>query len=641
MKFLWIAAWMGIFFPGIGERVCAQTIDAARSRILADSFNRMARGYYGKDADSAFYCGNRALEYADRTGYRKGEAEAWRMLGNTHEMLGDYVNMLGCYQHSLDIARQIGNTELAAKVDVNLALFYKQQGEYDQAQQLMEKVAELCKKTGDTLQAAYVASHLADLALRQQRYDEALQYAGQALRTVREVGDSATAASYNNDFGAILAAKRDFRGAVTHYLESLAYYQGVRDRLGTTATYNLLAQAYLGLKDYPRALGYAETSLKEAGVMRRKLEQQGSAKVLADIYTAKGDYRDALHYYKLYKDFSDSLFNDQSHKQILTRAAQYDYDQKASRLREAQAIKDAGYERKLSKAALQISITVSVIAVLSLLAFLLLRGRAVNRRMNRLLREKNRKIEEQKETLEQQAVQLLLSNQQKDKLFGVVAHDLRGPMNSLQEVLTFLKEKRFSEQELSGMVGELRRNVDATSEMVGNLLSWAGRQLKGPVVNAVVVPVAELAEEMVGLYNQQAREKQVLLTTVLPEHLLGYADKDMVQVVLRNVVSNAIKFSRPGDQVTITGVKKGAEIEISVTDTGIGMTTDALERIRRRESFTTYGTAKEKGTGLGILLCHEFAEANRGRFYAESEWGKGSRCYFTIPAAPSSSSISV
>src|SRR5579872_6553332 len=101
------------------------------------------------------------------------------------------------------------------------------------------------------------------------------------------------------------------------------------------------------------------------------------------------------------------------------------------------------------------------------------------------------------------------------------------------------------------MVSELRRNVDATSEMVGNLLSWAGRQLKGAVVNAVVVPVAEMAEETLGLHSRQARDKQVLLTTVLPENLIGYADKDMMQVVLRNLVSNAIKYSRPGDRVTI------------------------------------------------------------------------------------------
>jgi len=89
----------------------------------------------------------------------------------------------------------------------------------------------------------------------------------------------------------------------------------------------------------------------------------------------------------------------------------------------------------------------------------------------------------------------------------------------------------------------------------------------------------------------------------------------------------------------VNGCRKAAEIEIVVADNGIGMREDALERIRRKESFTSYGTNREKGTGLGILLCHEFAEANKGRFFVESEWGKGSRCYFTIPAAPSSSSM--
>jgi signal transduction histidine kinase len=121
--------------------------------------------------------------------------------------------------------------------------------------------------------------------------------------------------------------------------------------------------------------------------------------------------------------------------------------------------------------------------------------------------------------------------------------------------------------------------------------------------------------------------------------LEGYADKDMMQVVIRNLVSNAIKFSRPGGVVTVNGCRKASEIHVVVTDEGIGMRDDELDRIRRKTSFTNYGTAREKGVGLGTLLCHEFAEANNGRFFVESEWGKGSRCYFTIPAAPSSSSM--
>ncbi|WP_431209325.1 sensor histidine kinase [Puia sp. P3] len=363
--------------------------------------------------------------------------------------------------------------------------------------------------------------------------------------------------------------------------------------------------------------------------------------MLADIYEAKGDDRRALTYYKLYKDYSDSLINDQSRKQVVAMAARYDFEKKESNLREDAAKKEALYQRTLRKDSQQISITVGVIVFLSLLAFILMRSRMVNRRNNQLLREKNEKIEEQKEALEHQAVQLLLNNQQKDKLFSIVAHDLRGPLNSLKGLLDFLKEKQLSEQEISGMLAELRRNVDSSSELVGNLLFWASSQLDGIVVKPVVMPLQPLVHDTLALFAHQAAQKKVELREVMDSAPDAFADKDMVQVVIRNLVSNAIKFCRPGDCVTIYSSHVRDEIEIRVADNGIGMKEEALERIRRRESFTSYGTAKEKGTGLGMLLCREFTAANNGRFRVESEWGKGTCCYFTIPVAPSSSSISV
>jgi signal transduction histidine kinase len=115
----------------------------------------------------------------------------------------------------------------------------------------------------------------------------------------------------------------------------------------------------------------------------------------------------------------------------------------------------------------------------------------------------------------------------------------------------------------------------------------------------------------------------------------------MIQVVLRNLISNAIKFCRKGDSVTITGRRTGDNVEVCVADTGIGIKEDILGMIRRKESITTYGTAREKGTGLGMLLCREFTEVNGGKFRIDSEWGKGSWFYFTIPADASSSSIKV
>ncbi len=615
--------------------------DLRPDTAYVDTLDRLAHAYYGNNADSAFFYARHALDYAGKTGYRRGEAESWRMLGNTYEMMGDYLDMLTSYQRSLDIATQINNTTQIAKANINIGWFYEQEGEYDQAERLMEKVGELSNQTGDSVQSAYVNTNLAELALRRHQYDLALQYANRGLAFARGLRDEPQVANYNNDIGNILVARGETTAALAYYLQALDYYTASNERVGMTATKCLLAQAYLQLKDYPQALRYAQDALAEARTIRRKLEIQGSARVLSDIYEAKGDYRNALRYSHLYKDYSDSLASDLSRQQILTRAAEYDYQQQASRLREAQAEKDAGYERALRKDALKIAVTVSLLAVLTLIAFILQRGRAANRRMNRLLREKNEKIEEQKEVLEQQAVQLLLSNQQKDKLFSLVAHDLRGPLNYLKGLLDFLKERKLSDQEIGTMLIELRHHVDYSTELVSNLLYWASSQLNGSVVTPVLLPVGELVEETLASFVSSAKEKEVLLTTEIPGHLVGYADKDMMQVVVRNLVSNAIKFCRSGGMVTVSGIRKAADIEISVTDTGIGMKEDALDRIRRKESFSSYGTAREKGTGLGILLVHEFAEANKGRFYVESEWGKGSRCYFTIPAAPSSSSISV
>ncbi len=607
--------------------------NTVRDTAYIDILNKLAYAFYGINSDSAFFYGHTALDYAGRIGYRRGEAESWRILGNTNELIGNYSGMLSCYHHSLDIANQIGNNDQIAKATSNIALFYQQEGEYDQARQLMVKVMDISRITGDSVLVETVYSHLSDLAFSQHQYDSALDYAGRALQSARTIGDESDIASCQNDMGRVLAAMGDNHKALALYQQAQAYYRQVNDRLGRVTTSILLAQAWLQLKHYPLALGYARQSLDGARAMGRKREIRESAKALADIYENQGDDHNALRYFKLYKDFSDSLFNDQSHKQLLALAANNAFEKEAGLLKEQQAEKDARYQERLRKDAVKISITVSAIVVLSLLAFILFRSRSINRRNNQVLREKNAQIEEQKETLEQQAVQLLLNNRQKDKLFSIIAHDLRGPLNSLKGLMDFLKEKRMSEEEINAIMNEFRRNVDYSADLVGNLLFWASSQLDGIVVSPVVLPLQPVVRDILALFSHQAAQKQIILKEELNPSVQVIADRDMTQVIIRNLVSNAIKFCRPGDSVTISFTILSTQIEICVADTGIGLKEDALDRIRRKESFTSYGTAKEKGTGLGMLLCREFTEANHGRFRIESEWEKGCRCYFTLPAA--------
>jgi len=284
-------------------------------------------------------------------------------------------------------------------------------------------------------------------------------------------------------------------------------------------------------------------------------------------------------------------------------------------------------------------IGITFILFLIMVAILLLRSSAASRKSNRELSEKNMEIEQQKEAMEHQAVQLLLNNQQKDKLFSIIAHDLRGPLNSLKGLLDFLKERRLTDTEIREMMDELRRNVDYSSELVGNLLFWASSQLNGIVVTAVCLSLRQLVDDILPLYTKQAEGKNIILKNEIGDTLTAFADKDMIQVVLRNLISNAIKFCREDDTITISGRRTKEGVEVCVADTGTGIQEDVLSRIRRKESITTYGTAREKGTGLGMLLCREFTEANGGRFRIDSVWGKGSWFYFTIPADASSSSI--
>jgi len=599
-----------------------------------DVLNALAHIYYGINSDSAFSYGKTALAYAQKIGYVKGQAESWRMIGNTYEMIGDYGNMLSSYHRSLDLAEQISNSSLIAKAHLNISLFYKDVGEYPDALTQMGQVIRIYERNGDSLQLAYVLNHQSDILYRQQEYEKALPYALKALEVVTALKDYPTVATFNNELGKILAAKGDYKASLKYHLLSLTYFQSRSDRLGLTETSALLAQTYLLLKDYPKALQFARQSLTLARQIKRKKETKEASKALADIYEALGDYRNALQYHKLYKDISDSLFNEATRKQSFALESKYEYEKKEAALRQEAAHKELIHQDAVRNHQLQIFVAILLIIFLSILTFILFRSRADKQKSNLILHAKNQEISRQKEEMEHQAVQLLLNNQQKDKLFSIIAHDLKGPLNSLKGVLDFLKENALSDKEIRNMMVELRRNVDYSAELVNNLLFWASSQMNGIVVQPVILPMHHLIADTMTLFFKQAADKMISLKNECTTPLMAYADKDMIQMVLRNLFSNAIKFCRMGDSITITGRLDGNAVEICVTDTGIGIKPEALEKINRKESITTYGTAKEKGTGLGLFLCREFTEENNGRFWIESQWGKGSRFYFTIPAAP-------
>jgi signal transduction histidine kinase len=225
-------------------------------------------------------------------------------------------------------------------------------------------------------------------------------------------------------------------------------------------------------------------------------------------------------------------------------------------------------------------------------------------------------------------------NASKDKFFSIIAHDLKNPFNTIIGFSEMQKEELRSGnperiEEYAGMI-----NISAvqTLRLLENLLEWANSQTGKILFNPVPINLNELLNEEFNLLNDVATGKNIELKTFFPDNLTILADKNMIKTILRNLISNAIKFTHKNGKVEVKAMIYNKNVEISVSDNGTGMTKDTLAKLFRIDAnLSTRGTENEKGTGLGLFLCKEFIEKHGGKIWVESELGKGSIFKFFLP----------
>ncbi len=245
----------------------------------------------------------------------------------------------------------------------------------------------------------------------------------------------------------------------------------------------------------------------------------------------------------------------------------------------------------------------------------------------------NLRLAEQAEELYQQAEKLQETNQVKDKLFSIISHDLRSPLNQLLSILKIFQAGSFTEKELQRIMPELSTSVQSTVSLTENLLFWANKQLEGLQVEPRKFELLPLIGENIALFTPPALRKGVSLTSHIHSNYVLFADPEMIRLVLRNLINNAVKFCQEGKEVTVAALPKDGYLEIAIQDQGIGIPEDRIPLLFSNQGYSTRGTANEKGTGLGLVLCKEFIEINKGKIWVESKPGKGSTFYFTLPFA--------
>ncbi len=262
----------------------------------------------------------------------------------------------------------------------------------------------------------------------------------------------------------------------------------------------------------------------------------------------------------------------------------------------------------------------------------------VNIILEQQVKERTAELETQKIELEKRNVQLYELNASKDKFFSIIAHDLRSPFNVLLGYTDIISEniETYNQEELKEDVINLQTAAKRLYNLLENLLAWSRIQRGMIEYVPELINLYEIAQDNIYLFTSRAKQKQITLRTLIQQETMAYADYNMVNTVVRNLTSNALKFTSAGGSITLSAKQDGESVEISVSDTGTGIPETTLSQLFRIDTkYKRSGTAGEEGTGLGLILCKELVERNFGRIWVESKVGEGTTFRFTLPLPPS------
>ena len=350
-------------------------------------------------------------------------------------------------------------------------------------------------------------------------------------------------------------------------------------------------------------------------------------KLLADVYSATGDYKSAYKYLKQQKTLQDSIFTASKAAQIEELQTRYDTEVKDKTIA-TQSIQ-LSFNKKVN---IFLWIGLSLLAIIGLLIY----------RTQRF----NIQISKQSSELQSKSQELEALNHVKDRLFGVISHDLRTPVNSLISFTDLLESASLSPEKFQQYLVALKQSLGYTSDLLENLLYFAKTQIQAYQPNLKPVKIEEKIEEAVAINDPSILKKKIQVITDIQRGVITIADDQMVALILRNLISNAIKYSFTGGKITISSWEKDNQVYCRIQDEGVGLAPGLLAKLTDATSNqlainSTAGTAHEKGTGLGLTLCRTFITLLNGQLLVTSEEGKGTAFTLVLPSVNASADNAV
>ncbi|WP_169315246.1 tetratricopeptide repeat-containing sensor histidine kinase [Bernardetia litoralis] len=576
---------------------------------------------FQKEYEKAIPYYKKAILLRKKVDDRKGLASVYNNLGGTLLSQNKNEEALFYLKKASLIYKETNNTRGYLMSQINIGLIHFNREEYNKAKEYFKECLQLEQRVTDKNTLSMIYTNLAACHSEQRKYDSAILYAQKGLKVAKAINSKKIISDNLLSLSLSYEAMENFEEAYNYHV----LYTSYKDSLFNIEKTSEINALLLDQKNLENTQLEKDNLLKSHALQKEQFERKTKEQEFSLLEKqAEADHLLALAKETKNRQESDSLYRAAKNAQLEAdnlkiKAEKIDAQRRANQAESEQKI---AFQRNLS-----ILFGVIVLAAIAI-TFTAYRNQRNKQKANFLLAEKNEEINLQNELLED-------SNQTKDRLFSIIAHDLRSPMMAFQDVsrqLEFYIQKQDSEK-LLRTVKLLDTSSNNLTNLLNNLLHWSLLQQKQQVrYRFDTYSLQLLISEIIITYQTISEPKQIEWQVNIPTSFFVWVDAPSFQTIMRNIISNAIKFSPIKGKLVIQAIQKENLINLSIQDTGAGIPLEVQQNVSQNIlNPTQKGTKNEKGTGLGLLLCYEFAKENNITINLDSTPQTGTLFTFTIP----------
>lgn len=650
--------------------------------LKVDTSLELIKSLYNiNDFDKALKYLNESEKLSNSIKYEKGQAEIAYYKALIYAQKNDYINAISGYKKSKKLFTTLKDTLGVAKVNNRIGLIEIKRGHYNKGLEYsLSSIKELEKRgLKYDLNSAY--SNLASAYYQFKISDRAIEFYLKALKIQEDLNDTTGAYESTSKLAELYSNNKEHRKAIEYYEKILNSELSNQDSV-RAKIYPKLGGEYLKFNDYDKATKYlvrgynanrryddklslltvlnnladlnikedrlkiAEKQLTEAKVIALDIDNKNQLlryyELMKTLDSTKNKFESAFEWQREYYNLKNEITEhetrtNESLLKLEDLSVSDEFDKpliKTVEPKSEQAKITSNDYAENKKYKLIFYILLAALILVSIFLIVIFLKRNSNIKYVQELEEKNAKIKLQNEAFLEQTKHLESVNNVKDKLFSIVSHDLKDSLSSINGFIDLLRDGSLSREEFDNLIPELSENANNASLLLFNLLNWSKSQMQSLEPKPSLFDIQEVFESKVKLIEQRMENKGITLV----DHSLrdfAYADRSMFEIVIQNLLANALKFCTQGDTITISNHISNGSCIVSVADTGIGISKENLNKLFKNSSFTTVGTDNEKGTGLGLSICKELVELNQGKIWVESTQGIGSTFYVQLPKSKS------